>query len=126
VPLEAVTATSLLAGFPEPILVVRPSGALVFVNDAAERLLGSDSVSGHSITDFLPENERSRLNPLAWLQRWAETPDAPETDFVHLTLRTASGRELPVRVRVGRIREAGETLWVVMLHDISAEQSRQH
>jgi PAS domain S-box-containing protein len=128
VPLEEVTATSLLIGFPEPMLVIKPSGEFVFTNEAARKLLetGSDAELGGNIADFLPENERSRLDPLAWLQRWAETPDAPETDFVHLTLRTATGSELPVRVRVGRIREGVETLWVVMLHDISVEQTRQH
>jgi PAS domain S-box-containing protein len=127
VTLTEVSATSLLVGFPEPMLVIRPSGALVFVNDAARALLGSgDAIDDQNIADYLPENERSRLDPLAWLQRWAETPDAPEIDYVHLTLRTSSGRELPVRVRVGRIRENDQTLYVVMLQDISLDQTRQH
>jgi PAS domain S-box-containing protein len=126
VPLEEVSAIGLLSGFPEPMLVIRPSGTLVFANEAAQRLLESSAATAQNILDFLPEDERSRLDPLAWLQRWAETPDAPETDFVHLTLHTGTGREFPVRVRVGRIRSADETLWVVMLHDISTEQARQH
>lgn len=124
--LSEVTAASMLSGFPEPMLVIQPDGSLVFLNDAAARLLevGDKPVEG-LITDYLPENERSRLNPLAWLQRWAETPDAPEMDFVHLIVRTAGGRELPARVRVGRMREADETLYVVMLQDISRDQTRQ-
>ncbi len=118
-------AASVLSGFPEPMLVIEPSGALVFLNDAASRLLEVPAdLGGASITDFLPENERSRLNPLAWLQRWAETPDAPEMDYVHLNCRTASGREVPVRVRVGRLRTDDATLYVVMLQDISLDQSR--
>jgi len=125
VPLDEITAVSLLTGFPEPTLVIRPDGAIQFLNAAAERLLEPASDVPGNIADYLPENERSRLDPLAWLERWAETPDAPETDFVHLTLRTGSGREVPVRVRVGRVRERDETFWVVMLHDISAEQLRQ-
>lgn len=123
--LADVSASSLLSGFPEPMLVIQPDGALVFANDAAARLLEVDKATSGLITDYLPENERSRLDPLAWLQRWAETPDAPEMDFVHLIVRTANGRELPARVRVGRLRSGDQTLYVVMLQDISRDQSRQ-
>lgn len=119
-------ATRILSGFPEPMLVIEPGGTLVFVNDAAAGLLEVPTdLTGASLTDFLPERERTRLNPLTWLRRWAETPDAPEMDYVHLHCRTAAGRELPVRVRVGRIQEAGSTYYVVMLQDISREQHRQ-
>lgn len=108
------------------MLVIQPDGSLVFMNDAASRLLEVPDQPVHGlITDYLPENERTRLDPLAWLQRWADTPDAPEMDFVHLIVRTAGGRDLPARVRVGRIREANETLYVVMLQDISRDQLRQ-
>ncbi|MGE0620971.1 MAG: PAS domain S-box protein [Pseudomonadales bacterium] len=119
-------ATRILRGFPEPMLVIEPGGTLVFVNDAAAALLEvSPETAGAAITDFLPERERSRLNPLVWLRRWAETPGAPEADYVHLHCRTASGRELPVRVRVGRHQEGGDAYYVVMLQDISREQHRQ-
>ena len=36
-----------------------------------------------------------------------------------------AGNELPARVRVGRLRSEEETLYVVMLQDISRDQSRQ-
>ena len=128
-PLSEITATSLLAGFPEPMLVIKASGMLVFINDAARNLLQVTEAAGklesRRITDFLPEKERSRLDPLSWLQRWAETPHAPEIDYVHLNCRTDNDQEIPVRVRVGRIREGAETLYVVMLQDISLDQSRQ-
>ncbi len=118
--------TAVLAGFPEPLVVIEPGGMLVFLNDAAGRLLEvSGDVAGTALSDFLPERERTRLDPLAWLQRWAERPDAPEMDYVHLNCRTASGRELPVRVRVGRFQQADSTYYLVMLQDISREQLRQ-
>ena len=120
-------AAGVLTGFPEPMLVIEPSGALVYLNAAASRLLEvPEDLVGVSITGFLPENERSRLDPLAWFQRWADTPDAPEMDYVHLNCRTSSGREIPVRVRVGRLRDEDQTLYVVMLQDISRDQSRAH
>lgn len=123
--LADISASSLLSGFPEPMLVIQADGTLVFANQAAVRLLEVEEPASGLITDYLPENERSRLDPLTWLQRWAETPDAPEMDFVHLMVRTASGREVPARVRVGRLRAEDETLYVVMLQDISRDQSRQ-
>ena len=125
-PLAEVSASSMLSGFPEPMLVIEPGGSLVFLNAAAQSLFEVDgSAVGRNISDFLPEKERSRLKPLAWLQRWAETPDAPEMDFVHLNCRTSKGTEVPVRVRVGRVRENQKTFYVVMLQDISLDQARQ-
>ena len=124
--LVEVGAISLLSGFPEPMLVIKPSGTLVFLNPAAMDLLEvSESAEGRNITEFLPEDERSRLDPLAWLIRWADTPDAPEVDYVHLNCRTGEGKLLPVRVRVGRINELDEVFCVVMLQDITLDQSRQ-
>lgn len=124
-PLAEVSATSLLEGFPEPMLVIRVDGTVVFANTAAAALLEAEKPVSGLITDYLPENERSRLDPLAWLRRWAETPDAPEMDFVHLIVRTAAGRELPARVRVGRLEADAEGHYVVMLQDISHDQERQ-
>ena len=125
--LDEVTATTLLSGFPEPMLVMQPGGTLVFANDAAATLLAVDgSLEGRNITQFLPEQERSRLDPLAWMQRWAESPEAPEIEYVHLICRTQAGADRAVRVRVGRLRRPDETLYVVMLQDITADQSRLH
>lgn len=125
-PLQDIPATELLASFPQPMLVMQPSGSLLYANPAAAVLLGltGDPV-GRSILDFLPEQERSRLNPLAWMQRWAEVPDAPELQHVHLLVQTEDGRELPVRVRVGRLREGVDACYLVSLQDITAEQTRQ-
>ena len=69
--LADVSATSLLSGFPEPMLVIEADGTLVFANEAAVSLLEAETPVSGPITDYLPENERSRLDPLAWLQRWA-------------------------------------------------------
>lgn len=125
-PLSDISALELLSEFPQPMLVMQPSGVLVFANPRALGLLGLvTDPSGRNILEFLPEQERGRLDPLAWMQRWAEVPDAPELAHVHLLVRTEQGRQLPVRVRVGRLRSGGEAFYVVMLQDISAEQVRQ-
>ena len=125
-PLSDISALELLSEFPQPMLVMQPSGVLVFANPRALGLLGLvTDPSGRNILEFLPEQERGRLDPLAWMQRWAEVPDAPELAHVHLLVRTEQGRQLPVRVRVGRLRSGEEAFYVVMLQDISAEQDRQ-
>jgi len=150
VALENVSAVTLLAGFPEAVLVITPEGTVIHANSAAGKLLGAGpaTIEGQSILRFLPEEERSRLNPLVWLRRWAEQPHAPELQHVYLMCRDFEGGETPVRVRVGRIDTTpptkGETApgdnfvqrdggspgpqlraYVVMLQDISEEQARQ-
>jgi PAS domain S-box-containing protein len=122
---DDIPATELLDSFPEPMVVMESDGTVAYGNPAAIRLLETEALIGQSIVTFLPEDERERLNPLAWLQRWADEPDAPEIEHVHLICRTSRGTDKPVRVRVGRLRN-DPTLYTVMLHDITHEQARQH
>ena len=124
--LENVSAATLLAGFPEPTLVITPDGTVIHANGAAGQLLRAapGAIEGQTILRFLPEEERGRLNPLVWLRRWAEQPHAPELQHVYLMCRDLEGGETPVRVRVGRIDTAPPS-YVVMLQDISEEQARQ-
>jgi len=127
VALSDVTATGMLEDFPEASLIMATDGNILFANSAAGRLFESEQgLADSNITSFLPDDERSRLDPLAWMRRWAETPDAPELQHVHLNCRTRSGRELPVRVRIGRIREGDHSYYLVMLHDVSDTLQRQH
>ena len=123
--MDSITAIELLDNFPEPMVVMESDGRIAHANPAAAALLESDALIGANIVEFLPEDERARLNPLAWMQRWADEPDAPEIEHVHLLCRTRRGNEKPVRVRVGRLR-TDTTRYTVMLHDITLEQARQH
>ncbi|MEZ5560420.1 MAG: PAS domain S-box protein [Pseudomonadales bacterium] len=123
--LDQLSALSLLGAFPEPTLVISAEGIIQFGNASARELLGVDSLAtGEAITAYLPEQERSRLQPLTWLKRWADQPRAPELRHVHLICRTRDGSSKPVRVRVGRL-DTTPPCYVVMLQDISDEQARQ-
>ena len=126
--LQDLAATTLLGEFPEASLIMAPDGGIVFANPAAVSLFELDAPPvGDNITRFLPEDERSRLDPLSWLRRWAERPDAPELAHVHLQCRTGNGRNLPIRVRVGRVRaEDGTIQYVVMMSDVSKVLERQY
>lgn len=120
-----IAATVLLQALPDPALVIRPDGGVEFANDTAVRFLGIDPATPlPNVTEFLPARERQRLDPLRWLLHWAEAPEAPEREFVHLTCRIADGGETAVRASVGRL-SGPETRYVVILHDVGAELARQ-
>ena len=124
--LDDISASQLLERVPEPMLVMSSDGFIVSANDALAHLLETDAPPlATNVTQFLPETERARLNPLAWMRRWAETPEAPELEYVHLICRIARGNDRPVRVRVGRLL-IDDVYYLVLLHDITQEQTRQH
>lgn len=123
--LDDLSGRALLAALPEPALVIDADGLIIAANGAANQLLATgEAPLGQSITAFLPEQERSRLNPLVWLRRWAEQPQAPELAHVRLWCRDQAGLQKPVRVRVGRLPTATMS-YLVMLADVSEEQARQ-
>ncbi len=123
-PLDRISAVSLLDGFPEPTLVMDSEGIIEYGNPAAATLFGKTGfVSGESINAYIPEDERTRLQPLVWLKRWADAPSAPELRHVHLNCRSAAGQQIPVQVRVGRLVD-DPNRYVVMLQDIREVQAR--
>src|SRR5690606_38948785 len=95
-------------------------------NRAANDLLATNrSPAGGNVVDFLPEHERSRLNPLVWLRRWGDEPRAPELAHVRRWCRDGNGVGKPVRVRVGRL-PTDPCSYLVILVDVTEEQARQY
>jgi PAS domain S-box-containing protein len=123
-PFAETDATAVLQALPDPALVIAPDGRVEFANAAAGRFLGAEASAHPNITTFMPPGERQRLEPLRWLLHWAETPEAPEREFVHLTCRVADGGETQVRASVGRL-DTAPVQYVVLLHDVGAELARQ-
>jgi PAS domain S-box-containing protein len=124
--LDSVSASSLLEALPDAALVIDADGRILTGNSATNGLLATDHVPvGANIVDFLPEQERRRLNPLVWLRRWAEQPQAPELAHVRLWCRDRTGAEKAVRVRVGTLATTPPS-YLVMLVDVTAEQARQY
>ena len=93
---------TVLDGLPEAVIVATPDGRITFVNAAAETLLGYDAaeVVGEPITMLVPRQSERRVDPVAWLARWAAEPDATAARYVDLIARRADGHEMPVEVRV--------------------------
>ncbi len=123
--LGGLTADALFELLPEPALVLATNGDIAAANRLARELFEVEGTFGKiNVTDLLPEPERERLDPLAWMDRWAIEPAAPELQYVYLTCRTRRGNEKHARVRVSRF-STDTTYYLVVLHDITAEQTRQ-
>jgi PAS domain S-box-containing protein len=123
--LDELSARALLDAMPQPGLVIDADGVIVYGNGAAAGLLAAPAPPlGRNILDYLPEEERVRLDPLAWLRRWAERPEAPELQHVRLMCRDERGVEKPVRVRVGTLPTDARA-YLVLLEDVSEAQSRE-
>ena len=119
---EDQSAADLVQALPAPVLVMAVDGRIERANPLACALLGVDRGENRNVLEFLSDGERARLDPLAWMRHWADRPDAPELQFVHLTLTRADGKQIPVRTRVARLDGA----FVVLLNDIGAELERTH
>lgn len=122
---QAFTSAELFENLPDPAIVLTPDGAVVATNAPAKALFEIDDQSALSVTDLLTQHERARLDPLVWLRKWADTPDAPELRYVYLTSVTRAGEERQLGVRVSRLRnDSDETWYLVLLRDLSSWEGR--
>ena len=122
-----ISSEVLLTQMPTPAIVITTDGQVLFCNPSAADLFERpfSAVSAPlSVLDLLTQPERSRLNPLAWLKKWADTPNAPELEYVYLNCQTRSGHEKQLSVRVARIQEAKSTYFLVTMHDLSQWHER--
>lgn len=123
---EALTGPGLLGALPEAALVIDGDGVIVAGNALADAILATpETPVGETIVTFLPEHERNRLDPLAWLRRWADRPEAPELAHVRLWCRARDGSDKALRVRVGAL-PTEPVCYLVMLADVTEEQARQY
>ncbi len=126
---DALSGAALFAALPTPAIVFAVDGTVVAANaGAAELFERSLPFPAMTVTELLAQPERQRLDPLSWMQKWAERPDAPELEYVYLTCRTASGREKQLSVRVARLAPdaQGATFYLVTMHDVSLWERRLH
>ena len=124
-----LTGEALFAALPTPALVFATDGTVVAANQGAADLFERElPFPAMTVTELLAQPERTRLNPLAWMQKWADAPDAPELDYVYLTCRTARGKEKQLSVRVARLGGEGgdDTAYLVTMHDVSLWEKRLH
>jgi PAS domain S-box-containing protein len=119
-----LTTDELFAALPEPALVITADGAVLAGNPCACDLFETETpFPSVNVVELLTQPERARLNPLEWLGKWADRPDAPELEYVYLTCRTESGAEKQLSVRVSKM-ESGD--YLVTMHDVSRWEERLH
>lgn len=123
---DELTSTALFAALPDPAIVFSVDGQVVAANQCAADLFElAMPFPQINVTELLAQPERKRLDPLAWMQKWADTPTAPELDYVYLICRTASGAEKQLSVRVARLAPvSAEIFYLVTMHDVSRWEER--
>jgi PAS domain S-box-containing protein len=124
--LSGDAALSVLACLPEAFLLMDAAGQVQYLNPAAADLLGrpAEELIGASVTRFIVAQPGQRIDPVAWLARWAGEPASPQLRYLTLSGRTGSGALLRLSVRVARL-DADPTRYIVVLRDVTAEQ-QQH
>jgi PAS domain S-box-containing protein len=124
--LSGDVASAVLACLPEAFLVMDAAGQVQYLNPAAADLLGhaAEDLIGASVTRFIVAQPGQRIDPVAWLARWATEPGSPQLRYLTLSGRTGSGALLRLSVRVARL-DADPARYVVVLRDVTAEQ-QQH
>lgn len=128
---DELTAQVLFASLPDPAIIFSVDGQVVAANQCAADLFErSMPFPELNVTELLAQPERKRLDPLAWMRKWADSPNAPELDYVYLTCRTASGEEKQLSVRVARLDIHPDTntdadiFYLVTMHDVSRWEER--
>lgn len=82
---------ALLSGLPEPMLVARPDGSILYANRAAMDLLGVSSMDGIDLRNLSPEPEK-----LAEIyRRWMRSPEPTPASVV-----LSGRRKNPVKCRL--------------------------
>jgi PAS domain S-box-containing protein len=104
---------------PEAVIVSTPGGEIVFINRAAEVLLGypAAEVEGRNIAMLVPPQAGRRADAVKWLARWAGEPQHEQARYLDFTARRRDGHEMPVDVRVSQGQAAGEERFFITLRD---------
>jgi PAS domain S-box-containing protein len=121
--LSGEVALAVLASLPDAFLLMDGAGRVQYLNPAAAELLDhpAGELVGASVTDFIVAQPGQRIEPVAWLARWAAEPASPQLRYLTLSGRTRSGALLRLAVRVARLDEKPQC-YVVAFRDVTAQQ----
>ena len=122
---QTLSGEQLFAALPDPAIIFSADGTVMAANQSAAELFERDMpFPALTVTELLAQPERKRLDPLTWMRKWADSPHAPELQYVYLTCRTASGVEKQLSVRVARVQLDAEVCYLVTMHDVSRWEAR--
>ena len=119
-------AAQLLINLPDALIIVVPSGEIVFFNDSASKQSGfsNDDMLGNHISQLLPESNRRKVDVVSWLKRWAEEPNPEQLRYLSLRGVTKNGDERRYQVRVSKFEDQSDVYFAVVLRDITEEQEQ--
>jgi PAS domain S-box-containing protein len=115
---------ALLESVPDPIVVVRPNGAIALVNRQAEVLFGYDRTElvGQPVEILVPEHLRAAH--VAHRAHYAELPRTrPMGSELELSARRKDGSEVPVTISLSPVEPGDEQFVISIVRDVTDQRS---
>ena len=127
----ALPSQSFFDALPDPALLVDVDGTVLAGNQCACELFEFASpFPSIAVDKLLTQPERKRLQVMSWLRKWADSPTAPELDYVYLTVQTDSGLQKQLSTKVSRLPlpqtapNTSANVYLVTMHDIGPWEQR--
>jgi PAS domain S-box-containing protein len=110
---------SLLALVADPVIALREDGILVYWNRGAELLLGAPAseLVGQPMERILPERVHATHRAGLASLRSDPSPATLAATF-EVEVLDARGEEIPVELRMSRVEERGQVLFIAVLRDL--------
>jgi PAS domain S-box-containing protein len=118
---EQAVFRSLHAAYPDALLIVDGSGAIVLTNRAAEQLLGYPSVElvGMNVDQLVPDAIRNRH--AAYRKAYGQSPRSrPMGTQMDLVAKRKDGSEVMVEIALSPLQTHGLPLVVAAIRDVGA------
>jgi PAS domain S-box-containing protein len=106
------------------LIVSDEQGRIEHGNPAACRLFGFDNLTGHHVTELMPERYRSEH--AGYIQRYLDTREARIVGSSReLEGRRRDGTHFPLRLAISEARTDGTGRFIALLRDISQEKAQE-
>jgi PAS domain S-box-containing protein len=121
-----IRTDAILAGAPDPIMIVRGDSSIEYVNQQVHKVLGytSEELVGQRIERLIPE--RFRSGHLSHVHGFfAEGRLRQMGAGRELFALAKDGREIPVEIALSPIRTGGQPIVVALMRDITAQKQAE-
>jgi PAS domain S-box-containing protein len=115
---------AILAGTPDPIIIVRSDSVIDYVNDQVSKVFGytPEEIVGQSIEKLIPR--RFHTGHSSQVRGFFETGDIRLMGAGReLFALTKSGKEIPVEIALSPIKTGGKPVVVALVRDITAQKA---
>lgn len=124
---DARLCQKLIEDLTEPLIAVRTDQSIVFANAAAERVFGypPDSLVGQNLDVLLPEKARGHHQENIKAFGFGEEGRRSMSERGRLEAVRRDGSHFPVKVTIGRIDQAEESLFYAVVSDASSDEEKE-